>query len=506
MICRKAVLRCDDGTALPSGVEVSIGDNIGSCRVSIAIPSRCILDVSTEIRISPILYSHRIDEDEENVYIVETDARTGKEIEMYIYPRDVWRKVSRFYVEPIARGDPANEHLLLIGAPGTGKTVMVRLIANMLGIDVESLNVTEIRSKFYGESEKNLENRLRTAIDREPLIVLVDDADFLVTSRSLAGGVSGGGGIESVETSLRIILFRYLEQIVREGRRVLVIATTNISPTSIDEALLRGGRFGEPVFISLPNYSALYRYAYFVLHDRDRARDLAYRCVSRGLTISDLKTMIRYMRSGIEPNFRRISGRGYTRLYSEMVMEFTENRQLLDRLNRLYDLGRDRRTTLYMSIPYVVGVAIVTQILLAMKRPGILITDPVHTDEYTYTLDVTKSVGVVPTDLPQNIHTYIRNNTNQPLIFIGTNPPNLETYAYFISLQDIVAMFRDDPKPISKAVLEYYRIQYTEDDLKTIERIVKSRGAKLVDILTAVANSGRINDDIIGIAMLMKRY
>lgn len=504
MICRKTVLKCRDGyTYIPVGAEVEVGTSIGECTVSISIPSKCVIDVSTEIKFANTRYIHKIDEDEENVYIVEIDSRTGKEVEMYVYHRDVWKKVYKFYMEPMMRGEPVDGHLLLVGAPGTGKTVMVTLIANMLGLDVETINVAEIKSKFYGESEKNLEYRLQNAVSREPLILLFDDADFIVTSRSLVGSVSSG--VETTEVSLRIILFKYLENIIKERKRVLVIATTNMSPSAIDEALLRGGRFGEPIFISLPNYNALHRYAYFVLRDENKARDLAYRCVSRGLTISDLKTMIKYMRAGLNPDFRRISGRGYRRLYSEIVREFVDNKQLINRINKLYDFGEDRKTTIYMNIPFVVGVALITQIFFALKRPGILITDPMHVDEYTYTLDVTKSIGVVPTDLQQNIHTYIRNNTNQPLVFIGTNPPNIETYTYFISLQDMINMFGDDPKPVARAILEYYKIPYTDHDLKTIERIIRSRSVKPIDIFVAIANSGKVNEDIIGIAMLAKR-
>lgn len=492
--CRKVVLKCDEKPCyLPIGSEVSTGTSIDKCTVSISIPARCVIDVSTGIVFSK-MYVYRIDEDDENVYIEE--SLNGRVRELYVYPRDIWKKVLKFYVEPLLMGQPVNEHLLLIGAPGTGKSIMIRLIGNMLGLNVEYIRVSEIRSKFYGESEKNLDRKLRDALSSEPCIIGIDDAEFILTSRSFVGNFAFGA--ETIEMALRNIMFEYLEKIIKENRRVLVVATTNFSPSAIDEALIRGGRFGEPVFIYLPNYSALYRYAMFLLNDESRARELAYKCVSRGLTIADLKTMVKYMKAGLEPDFKRVSGRGYSRLYSDMVHEIVESKKLRDELTKLYDLDKDRPTTLYMDSPASVAVPIVTQLLMCLKRVGLMLTDPTYIDEYVYTLETVKGVGVVPTSLPEQAQIYVRNNSRQPIIYVGRSPPVLESFSWFIGVEGIVRMLGDSYAPVIKSVLEYYKIRYTTDDLRVAERVVRSKGVKLVDMLTTIVSCGRVSEDIVG--------
>ncbi|MEM4976996.1 MAG: ATP-binding protein [Desulfurococcaceae archaeon] len=499
MICRKVVVKCKNGMPLlRRGERVRIGAWVGDCQVSICIPVECSIDASTRVRVSKY-YSYSIDEDDENFYITRVDPLNGASA-LYVYQRDVWSKVSKFYIETLARGEPVSEHLLLIGPPGTGKTVMIEAISGMLGVPVEYVRVTEVRSKFYGESEKNLEKKLEEAIESEPCILGIDDAEFLITSRILTGSYSSG--VESTEMALRDILFSYLERIVVEGRRVLVVATTNLSPSAIDEALVRGGRFGEPVFISLPNFNALYRYAKHLVGDEEKARELAYKCVSRGLSIADLKTMVKYMKAGLEPDFRRVSGRGYMRLYSEIVPEIVENRRVREEVERMYDLNRDRASTMYMNAPTNVGVPVLTQILMALKRSGIMITDPQHIDEYVYTLETAKMVAVVPTTLTDQVQIYIRNNTRQPVILVGKNPPAIESYTWFMQIEELVRILGDDPKPVSKSVLSFYRIRYTDQDLKIIERVARSRGVKLVDLLEAVVSCGRVGEEIVGRIMM----
>jgi len=495
LMCRKVVVKCRSGyPSFQRGARVRSGMWVGDCQVSICLPNDCYFDFSTQVRVSRY-YDYRVDEDEENFYITRVDPSSGVET-LYVYQKDVWNKVSKFYVEPLARGEPVGEHLLLIGPPGTGKTVMIEAVSGMLGVPVEYVKVTEVRSKFYGESEKNLEKKLAEAVASEPCIVALDDAEFLITSRALTGSFSSG--VESTEMALRDILFSFLERVVVEGRRVLVIATTNFSPSAIDEALVRGGRFGEPVFVSLPTFNALYRYALHLVGSESKARELAYKCVSRGLSIADLKTMVKYMRAGLEPDFKRISGRGYTRLYSDVVPEIVESRRVREELERMYDLGKDRASTLYMDAPVSVGVPVLTQILMSLRRSGIMVTDPQHIDEYVYTLESAKLVAVVPTTLPEQVQLYVRNNTRQPVILVGRNPPAIESFSWFLRVEELVRLLGDNPRPVVKAVLDFYRIKHSEQDLRVVERVVRSKGVKLVDLLETVVSCGRVSEEIVG--------
>lgn len=467
---------------------VEPGMDLGDCLVTVAIPSKSVVRMSTKIIRSPYReYSYT--EVGDDVIVIERSI--DNVTNMYVYPKDVWYKVLKLYVEPLKRGEPPGEHLLLIGAPGTGKSVLARLVSRMLAVNTIELKVTEVKSRYYGETEKNMEKKLNEAVEAEPSVLIIDDAEIFITSRALTTGYSSG--VEATETAIKDILFAFLERVIDERRCVLVIATTNFSPKAIDEALVRGGRFGEPIFIPLPSFNALYEYAKWIVGDERLAKELAYKCMSRGLTIADLKTMVKMLRCGLNPDFKRFGGRGYSRLYAEPVKEIVENNELKELISRYYDFSKDRPTTLWFDAPFQVGVAVLAQIFMLFRRPALVITDVRYPDEFAYSLDVMKAVGVVPTYLPKDVQVYIRMNSQQPLVFTGREVPGIELCSKFLDLTEMANKI-GGIEPLIAAVSNYHNIQLPPDRSKEADRIFRAKGARVIDILSMMVSCGTLTD------------
>lgn len=499
-ICRAVVVKCVDTTrfeAITFPVSTGMRTRDGNCVVSLCIPNPCVPGLRTRF-ITAKLYEYKIEYSEDDVFIYEYNDDKIREI--YAYPRNVWEKVEKLYLKPLQSGKTISEHILLMGAPGTGKTVMVKLLSNMLGINLSVIRVTDIKSKYYGETEKNLEKRLNDSIRLEPNIVLIDDAEFLLSSRSMVSSYSSSTDV--TEISLRGMLFSFLERVIDEGKRVLVCATTNVSPSAIDEAFIRGMRFGEPIFIPLPSYNALYTYAKFRLGDDKRARELAHRCVVRGLTIADLKAMIRFMENNLEPDFRRLGGRGYARLHSIPVDEIVESKVLREKVSSLFSMDKDRPTTMYMKTTLEVGLPIIAQILMNLRRPGMILTDPRYVDEFSYSVESQKAIGVVPTTLPPDIGMYVRINTRQPIIFICKKPPEIESYVLFFKLDELINLLGNKISVLVKAIAVYYNIPYKNEDLEKCDRIWRGGKVSAESFLSAICNTGKINDEVLGRVMI----
>lgn len=138
--------------------------------------------------------------------------------------------------------------VLLIGKPGTGKTLLVRAIANEISRNFIYVKGSEIHSKWVGESEKVIQEIFRKARLGAPCIIFFDEIDALVPSRAVSG--SDGGASDRIVTTL-LTEMSGLEEL----QGVIVIAATN-RPAVLDPALLRSGRFERIIELPLPDETA----------------------------------------------------------------------------------------------------------------------------------------------------------------------------------------------------------------------------------------------------------
>ncbi|AGO12418.1 AaceriAER065Cp [[Ashbya] aceris (nom. inval.)] len=137
--------------------------------------------------------------------------------------------------------------ILLHGPPGTGKTMLLRCVANENDAHVQIINGPSLTSKFLGETEERLRAIFDEARQFQPSIILIDEIDSIAPSRD-----SDDAG--EAESRVVATLLTLMDGVDSSGS-IVVVATTN-RPNKIDPALRRPGRFNVEVEIGVPDAAA----------------------------------------------------------------------------------------------------------------------------------------------------------------------------------------------------------------------------------------------------------
>jgi len=136
--------------------------------------------------------------------------------------------------------------ILLMGAPGTGKTMLARAVAGEAGVPFFSISGSEFVEMFVGVGASRVRDLFLTAKKAAPAIIFVDEIDAVGRVR----GTGVGGGNDEREQTLNQILVEM--DGFEPNEKVIVMAATN-RPDVLDPALLRPGRFDRRVVIELPD-------------------------------------------------------------------------------------------------------------------------------------------------------------------------------------------------------------------------------------------------------------
>ncbi|CAN6619199.1 ATPase family gene 2 protein [Trichomonascus vanleenenianus] len=136
---------------------------------------------------------------------------------------------------------------LLHGPPGTGKTMLLRAVAQESEAHVLTINGPSIVSKYLGETEEALRNIFEEARSYQPSIIFIDEIDSLVPKRDS----DDSGEAESRVVSTMLTLMDGMGS----AGKVCVVGATN-RPNQIDPALRRPGRFGTEFEIGIPDVAA----------------------------------------------------------------------------------------------------------------------------------------------------------------------------------------------------------------------------------------------------------
>lgn len=136
--------------------------------------------------------------------------------------------------------------VLLIGAPGSGKTLLARAIASEANVPFYSISGSEFVEMFVGVGSRRVKDLFEKAKRSQPSIVFIDELDAIGRTR----GLGWGGGNDEREQTLNQILVE-MDGFRRE-EKVIVLASTN-RPDVLDPALLRPGRFDRRVVTDLPD-------------------------------------------------------------------------------------------------------------------------------------------------------------------------------------------------------------------------------------------------------------
>ncbi|MFA6050624.1 MAG: ATP-dependent zinc metalloprotease FtsH [Candidatus Paceibacterota bacterium] len=136
--------------------------------------------------------------------------------------------------------------ILLMGAPGTGKTLLARAVAGEAGVSFFSISGSEFVEMFVGVGASRVRDLFTIAKKMAPAIIFVDEIDAVGRVR----GTGMGGGNDEREQTLNQILVEM--DGFEPNEKVIVMAATN-RPDVLDPALLRPGRFDRRVTIDLPD-------------------------------------------------------------------------------------------------------------------------------------------------------------------------------------------------------------------------------------------------------------
>jgi len=158
----------------------------------------------------------------------------------------------------------APKGVLLLGIPGTGKSLCAKVIAKEWEIPLLRLDMGRIFGGIVGESETNMRNAIKTAESLEPCVLWIDEIE-----KGLSGGASSGGERDG-GTSVRVFgsLLTWMQE---KSKEVFVFATAN-DVSKLPPELLRKGRFDEIFFVDLPDEKE--RKEIFNIHLKNKEQEL----------------------------------------------------------------------------------------------------------------------------------------------------------------------------------------------------------------------------------------
>ncbi len=150
--------------------------------------------------------------------------------------------------------------VLLVGSPGTGKTLLAKAVAGEAKVPFFSISGSEFVEMFVGVGASRVRDLFSQATTRAPCIIFIDELDALGKAR----GVNVFGGNDEREQTLNQLLVEM--DGFQSNKGVIIMAATN-RPEILDPALLRPGRFDRQVLIDRPDING--REAILKIHSRD---------------------------------------------------------------------------------------------------------------------------------------------------------------------------------------------------------------------------------------------
>ena len=165
--------------------------------------------------------------------------------------------------------------VLMVGSPGTGKTLLARAIAGEAKVPFFTISGSDFVEMFVGVGASRVRDMFETAKKHAPCIIFIDEIDAVGRHR----GAGVGGGHDEREQTLNQLL---VEMDGFEGNEgVIVIAATN-RPDVLDPALLRPGRFDRQVVVPLPDIRGREQILKVHIRKVPEAEDVKLAIIARG--------------------------------------------------------------------------------------------------------------------------------------------------------------------------------------------------------------------------------
>jgi SpoVK/Ycf46/Vps4 family AAA+-type ATPase len=163
---------------------------------------------------------------------------------------DVKRQLQEKVIEPFLQPElyerfkvKVGGGILMYGPPGNGKTFIAKAIAGELDAAFFNVNASQIKDKYVGETEKNVQKLFDEARQHERAVIFLDEIDALLSKR-------GNRKIGSVAQFLPV-----MDGLVKNTNCLLVLGATN-KPWVLDEAVMRPGRMGTHIYVGPPDQPA----------------------------------------------------------------------------------------------------------------------------------------------------------------------------------------------------------------------------------------------------------
>jgi len=187
-----------------------------------------------------------------------------------------------------AMGARIPKGILMVGNPGTGKTLLAKAVAGEANVPFYSISGSDFVEMFVGVGASRVRDMFKTAKKTAPCMIFIDEIDAVGRQR----GAGLGGGHDEREQTLNQMLVELDGMSDNSG--VIVIAATN-RPDVLDPALLRPGRFDRQITVSLPDLKG--REAILKVHARNKkiATDVDLAALARrtpGFSGADLENVL----------------------------------------------------------------------------------------------------------------------------------------------------------------------------------------------------------------------
>ena len=151
--------------------------------------------------------------------------------------------------------------VLMVGAPGTGKTLLAKAVAGEADVPFYSISGSDFVEMFVGVGASRVRDMFKRAQQTAPCIIFIDEIDAVGRQR----GTGVGGGHDEREQTLNQLLVEM--DGITDNAGVVIVAATN-RPDVLDPALLRPGRFDRQITVSLPDRKG--RKAILEVHARNK--------------------------------------------------------------------------------------------------------------------------------------------------------------------------------------------------------------------------------------------
>ncbi len=164
--------------------------------------------------------------------------------------------------------------MILFGPPGCGKTLLMRVIATELKVEMIGVKCSDIMSKWYGESENLINDLFRIAREKAPCVLFLDEIDAIAKRRDFYSA-------DDVTPRLLSIMLSEMDG-MDEFAEIIIIGATN-KPELVDPALLRPGRFDKVIYVPPPDLPSRLEILKIHLKGKPTSKDIDLK-VAAGLT------------------------------------------------------------------------------------------------------------------------------------------------------------------------------------------------------------------------------